>query len=136
MTGIRHKVEFLAFQMVKLFFFLLPRKPGLFTGKLLGLAFYALDKRHRLIALSNLKIAFGSELPPSVLKDIASKSFIHFGKFLADLIKFSRLKEEQKNKLITVEGEENLYGSLRKLGNCLPFSVKKGKILCHCQAFR
>jgi len=126
MAGIRHRAEFLAFQMVKFLFSLLPRRLGLLFGRFLGVAFYALDKRHRLIALSNLKIAFGSELPLSSLKGIARKSFIHFGKFLADLIKFSRLKKEQKNKLITVEGEENLDKAIEMGKGILIFSAHYG----------
>jgi KDO2-lipid IV(A) lauroyltransferase len=126
MAGIRRRAEFLVFQIVKFFFFVVPRRLGLLLGRLLGVAFYVLDRRHRLIALSNLKIAYGSELPLSSLKGIARKSFIHFGKFLADLIKFSQLKEEQKSKLISVEGEENLDKAIEAGKGILIFSAHYG----------
>lgn len=126
MAGIRRRAEFLVFQIVKFFFSVAPRRLGLLLGRLLGVAFYTLDRRHRLIALSNLNIAYGSELPLSSLKSIARKSFIHFGKFLADLIKFSQLKEEQKSKLIAVEGEENLDKAIETGKGILIFSAHYG----------
>jgi len=126
MTAFKSYAEFLIFQGIKFFFLFLPRRLCLFTGRFLGLSLYSLDKRHRLIALSNLKTAFGSELPSSALKEIARKSFVHFGKFLADLIKFSCFKEEQIKKLITVEGEENLKKALEKGKGALLFSAHYG----------
>ncbi|MFB0565015.1 MAG: lysophospholipid acyltransferase family protein [Candidatus Aminicenantaceae bacterium] len=114
------------FKGVKLFVCILPRKLCLFMGKLIGLAFYSLDKRHRLIALSNVKNALGAEFPSSILAKIACKSFVHFGKTLVDLIKFSQLDEEQKTKLITVEGEDNLDKALGMGKGILLFSAHYG----------
>jgi KDO2-lipid IV(A) lauroyltransferase len=126
MTAFKYYAEFLIYLGIKLFFLILPRKFSLGVGQFLGIAVYSLDKKHRQIALSNLKIAFGSELSLSALKDIARKSFIHFGKFLADYLKFNYLNEKKRDKLIKVEGEENLDLSLEKGKGVLFFSGHYG----------
>jgi len=126
MAVFKKHVELLIFLGVKYLFLFLPRKLSLLTGRLIGLAFYSFDKRHRLIALSNLKTAFGSELSFLALKDIARKSFIHFGMSLVDLFNFSHLNESQRQKLITVEGEENLSKALKRGKGALVFSAHYG----------
>ena len=126
MSAIKRYAEFLFFRGIRLFFLLLPRKLSLGVGRILGFAVYSLDRRHRRIALSNLKTAFGSELSPSARGDIARKSFIHFGKLLADLIKFSHLDDVRRDKLIQAEGEENLNQALKKGKGALLFSGHYG----------
>ena len=126
MTTLKHYAEFLFFQGIKLFFLLLPRKLSLGVGGFLGLAIYSLDRRHRRIALANLKTAFGAELPASARKNIARKSFIHFGKFLADFIKFKHHNDEKRDKLIQVEGIENLNQALKKGKGVLLFTGHYG----------
>jgi len=126
MTAFKRYAEFLFFRGIKLFFIFLPRKLSLGVGQILGSAVYSLDSRHRRIALSNLKTAFGSKLSPSARKDIARKSFIHFGKLLVDLIKFSHLDNDQRDKLIQAEGEENLIQALKKGKGALLFSGHYG----------
>lgn len=111
---------------MKLLFAYPPRKLCLFAGRILGLIFYYLDKRHRLIALTNLTAAFGPERTSAELKRTARESFIHFGEFLAEINKFPRLKEEKKSKLFLVEGEENLLEALSKEKGVLLFSAHYG----------
>ena len=126
MGSFKELSEFLIFQKIKAIISILPRKLCLFLGRALGLIFYYLDKRHRLIALSNLKIAFERQLPPSELKKIARNSFKHFGEFSMDIIKFPRLGEKQKNALMHVEGEENLLDALNEKKGVLIFSAHYG----------
>jgi len=118
--------EYLAFQILKGLIFLLPRKLCLFAGKILGLTLYYLDRRHRRIVRSNLKIAFGKELPPNKLKKIARGSFKHFGSVFMDIIKFPQLNEKKKSQLIQVEGEEHLRSALRKNKGVITFSAHFG----------
>ncbi|MBA7477711.1 Lipid A biosynthesis palmitoleoyltransferase [subsurface metagenome] len=126
MASFKELFEFSLFQIAKAPLSILSRKLCLSLGQALGLAFYYLDKKHRLIALSNLKIAFGKELPPSELKRIARNSFMHFGKTLMDIIKLPQLGEEKINALINIEGEENLLKALREKKGVLPFSAHYG----------
>jgi len=126
MASFKELSEFLLFQITKAPLSILSRKLSLFLGQALGLALYYLDKKHRLIALSNLKIAFGKELSTSELKRIARNSFMHFGKTFMDIIKLPHLTEEKRNALINVEGEENLHKALRKKKGVLLFSAHYG----------
>jgi KDO2-lipid IV(A) lauroyltransferase len=120
MTKFKDYLESLIFQMLKFLLYILPRKLCRAWGKTTGLVFYSLDKRHRRIALLNLNVAFGKEISSSGMKKIARRTFMHFGSFLMDIIKFSSLSEKKKNSLIHVEGEENLRSALQE---------KKGVIL-------
>ena len=126
MTRIKDYPEYLVFQILKLLVFILPRKLCLFAGRIFGLTLYYLDRRHRRIAHSNLNIAFGKKLPPDELKKIARGSFQHFGSVLMDTIKFPRLNEKKKNRLIQVEGEEHLRRALRENKGVITFSAHFG----------
>jgi KDO2-lipid IV(A) lauroyltransferase len=125
-NNLKERSEFLIFQIVKRLFAFPPRKLCLFAGRILGFIFYYLDKRHRLIASTNLKLAFGPERTPRELRRIARRSFMHFGELLAEIIKFPRLKEEKKDRLFLVEGEENLLEALSKERGVLFFSAHYG----------
>jgi len=126
MASFKELSESLLFQIAKALLSILPRKLCLSWGKTIGLAFYYLDKRHRLIALSNLKTAFGKELSAPELRRIARNSFIHFGKTFIDIIKLPHLGEDKRNALINVEGEENLHKALREKKGALLFSAHYG----------
>ncbi|UCC41199.1 MAG: lysophospholipid acyltransferase family protein [Candidatus Aminicenantes bacterium] len=126
MPNIKERLEFLIFQIVKFFFTHPPRRLCLLAGRVVGLIFYCLDKKHRQIALKNLTLAFGTERTPAELKKIARESFKHFGGFLAEIIKFPRLKEEKKSSLFHVEGEEHLLEALQKQKGAILFSAHYG----------
>lgn len=126
MASFKELSEFLIFQTIKAPFTILPRNLCLLAGRSLGIVFYWLDKRHRRQALSNLKIAFGTELSLSEIKRIALHSFKHFGEFLMDIIKFPYLGEKKKNTLMFVEGEENLLEALKEKKGVLIFSAHYG----------
>lgn len=126
MASFKELSEFFIFKIIKTAFSSLPRKQCLLIGRTLGLAFYYLDKGHRRIALSNLKIAFGMDLPLSEHKRIARNSFKHFGEFLMDINKFPWLGEEQKNALIRVEGEKNLCEAIQEGRGVLLFTAHYG----------
>jgi KDO2-lipid IV(A) lauroyltransferase len=126
MADTGQRLQFIVFSGVKALLFILPRQACLLSGKLLGLAFYHLDKKHRSMALANLKIAFGKERQLSELKRIARRSFIHFGRVMLDIIKFSRLSDERKASLLRIEGEENLMSALEQKRGGLLFSAHYG----------
>ena len=71
MPEIKHIYESLFFQSIKSLFILIPRKICLSLGKLAGLSFYILDKKHRSIALSNLRSVMDSDLSISKQEMIA-----------------------------------------------------------------
>ncbi|MFC2168275.1 lysophospholipid acyltransferase family protein [Acidobacteriota bacterium] len=113
---------FLSFKLIKLLLSFFPRQFCLFLGRKLGFIFYLFDKRRRHIAVSNLSSALGNNLSPDSLKSIARRSFSHFGEVLMDIIKFSTLKEQNKSRLIEIEGMEHIQNALLEKKGVLLFS--------------
>jgi len=126
MVDIKDCLQFLFFKKIRIAISILPRRLVLFCGRLLGLAFYWLDKKHRMIAQVNLNNALGSDLSFLSIKKISRRCFIHFGQTFLDLVKFSQLRPEKKNTIIKVEGEEYLKKALQKGRGALLFSAHFG----------
>ena len=63
-------------------------------GSALGLAFYAIDRAHRRVALTNLEQCFPNR-PANERRAIARATFKHFGQVLLKLLTFSALTPEQ-----------------------------------------
>ncbi|NWG75053.1 MAG: lysophospholipid acyltransferase family protein [Rubrivivax sp.] len=72
-------------------------------GKLTGRMGYFLDRRHRLIALRNLEIAF-PHMSSLERKDIALRCFENFGKTVFELPALRRAPVERILKRVTYEG--------------------------------
>lgn len=120
--AIKDYLQFLFFKKIKIIIYILPRSLVLFWGRLIGLSFYYLDKKHRSIAQTNLIQALGSDLSPQSIKKISRHCFIHFGQSFLDLIKFGQLSSERKKKLIKAEGIEYLKLALHQGRGALLFS--------------
>lgn len=126
MTAFKDYLQLTVFRTFKCVITILPRRLCLAWGKTIGLTIYHLDRRHRRIALSNLEIAFGKDLPLPDRKKIALRTFMNFGSIFMDIIKFSRLPENRKAALIHVQGEENMRAALREKKGVLLFSAHYG----------
>ncbi len=107
-------------------FFLLPRRLSLLLGEGAGRLLFYLDGRHRRLALANLEKALGSKLSPWGRRLIARKSFLHFGRMLADNLKWACLSESKRWNLLRVEGEENIHRALQQGKGVLLFSAHFG----------
>jgi KDO2-lipid IV(A) lauroyltransferase len=108
------KTIYLIYKIIKFKVAVFPRRLSLGFGRLLGVLFYTLDRKHRKVALTNLTIAFGDSSSPRLRKQIARASFMHFGEVLVDLIKFRTLSPEKRAPLLTISGEGHLEDALRK----------------------
>jgi KDO2-lipid IV(A) lauroyltransferase len=75
------------------------------SGRLLGLAFYAVDRGHRAIADRNLAAAFPL-WSRTRRRAVARLVFQHFGRLLFELLKFSTLAPEAMLTRAEFEGEE------------------------------
>jgi len=126
MARFKDYLELFIFQVFKSLILILPRRLCLVLGKTMGLFFYYLDTKHRQLALSNLEMAFRKELTSYGLKRMARRTFMHFGFFLVDIIKFSSLAERSKTALIQVEGEENLLTALQEKKGAILFTAHYG----------
>ena len=92
----------------------------------MGFLFFQISLRHRRVALGNLSRAMGREIPPQSLYLIARQSFIHFGKVMADTLKWMHLGEKKRVALIEVEGAEHIQEALRAGAGALLFTAHFG----------
>jgi KDO2-lipid IV(A) lauroyltransferase len=100
-------------------------------GSALGLMFYALDRAHRRVALTNLEQCFPNK-PAGVRRTIARATFMHFGQVLLKLLTFSALSAEQMLERAEYEGDERVRLAYAKGKGILFFTGHFG--FWECQA--
>lgn len=87
---------------------LLPRSACLRFGAVCGELIFRIDRKHRRLALANLKTAFGPEMAQDRYRRIARESFRHFGRVTADNLKWTHLRSAQRAGLLSIEGAEHI----------------------------
>jgi Kdo2-lipid IVA lauroyltransferase/acyltransferase len=102
---VRHWLEHAAVTVVRGLVRVLPIAVVRAAGALLGLTFYALDRVHRNVADTNLATAFPKRTPAE-RRRITRAMFVHFGRLLLELLRFSTLSPTVMRGLIEFEGEE------------------------------
>jgi KDO2-lipid IV(A) lauroyltransferase len=99
-------IEYLIYKLFTLPFIYSPSVLRKFVGKSLAILFYYISPRHRKVTLKNLEIAFPEKGKKWRLKT-AKNCYRFFGKMIADIIAFNRLKPQGLRKLIyKIEGEQ------------------------------
>jgi KDO2-lipid IV(A) lauroyltransferase len=126
MADAQKTAEHLGFRLLKTVFSLLPRTVCLGIGGVLGILVYGLDAKHRTIALSNLNTAYGTQISTAQKKKWARGSFIHYGRFFAEIIKYRSMKAEKIHQFISVEGTDHIKKALREGKGALLFSAHFG----------
>lgn len=119
-------LEYVAFKAFMLVFAVLPRSWCLKLGRALGALIFSRSGRYRRIALANLGQAFGREKSPAELRAIARASFRRFGETVADIFKLFSWSSADIQRLIDVEGPENLAGAAARGKGVLIFSAHIG----------
>jgi KDO2-lipid IV(A) lauroyltransferase len=74
-------------------------------GATLGLTFYAVDRVHRRVADTNLATAF-PQRSAAERRQITRAMFVHFGRLLFELLRFSTLSPAEMRDRIEFDGEE------------------------------
>lgn len=101
----RHRLEHGAVVFVRAIVRLLPDVVVRQLGALLGLTFYALDRVHRRVADTNLATAFPNR-DRRERRALTRAMFVHFGRLLFELLKFSTLGPDGMRARIEFEGRE------------------------------
>jgi KDO2-lipid IV(A) lauroyltransferase len=102
---IRHRVEFIFFQLVKWCVLVLPLRSAQRLGTTIGsVCFHLLSSRRR-IAIDNLRHAF-PDRSEDELRRIAKGAFQNYGITLIELLWFPNLTDEVLRKLITIKNME------------------------------
>lgn len=81
------------------------------TGAFIGGTFYLVDGRHRRLAQEQLRQAFPLK-SPAECRAIARATFIHFGRLVMAVLRFSRLSPEAMRARVEFEGEDRVHAAL------------------------
>ncbi len=103
----RHYLEYGLFLPVKGMIRALPHRAVRHFGQLLGEIAYRLDRRHRWVVESNLKLAL-PELSHRRRRRIARRCFRHFGGMICDMLSLARFDAVELCRHLTLEGWEHL----------------------------
>ncbi len=95
--------------------------------------FYALDRAHRRVALTNLEQCFPNR-PAGERRAIARATFTHFGQVLLKLLTFSALSPEQMLERAEYEGDERVRLAYAKGKGVLFFTGHFGFWECQAMA--
>jgi len=93
---------------------IIPLRPWVFMGRVLGKFLYTVAAEQRKISLINLHIAYGDLKTEAELKAIVRKVFEEFGMIALEWMTLKNLKKERLDKLIEVEGMEHLLAARKK----------------------
>jgi KDO2-lipid IV(A) lauroyltransferase len=104
----RHYAEYVLARAAGAAASILPRSGRLALGRSLGSLVYALDARHRGIALANIDLAFGAGKTPSEKRAIGEGAYRHFGAMLFELATLGKPTREEIEARVDFEGVELL----------------------------
>lgn len=104
---LRYGVEYAAVEAVRGALRLLPHAAAEAVGTAIGSMFYLLDARHRRLAIANLQAAFPSRTPAEC-RTLARRTFVHFGRLLAALLKFSTMSPDEMRRRVEFAGAERV----------------------------
>ena len=82
-------------------------------GVLLADLFFLFSRRERAIALGNLSVAFGAEKNPREILNICRCCFRNLSKGFMEALKIPRLTSENRARLITFDGRQNIDDALK-----------------------
>lgn len=93
---------------------LIPKGTVPVLGGILGTLWYAADRKHREVALRNLRIAYGDELGETDRKGICRRVFLNLATVILELPRLLTLTEEDLDRYITFSGVEHVENALKK----------------------
>jgi KDO2-lipid IV(A) lauroyltransferase len=122
MRRLRFALEAGAFRILLAAARLIPRRVGLALGACAGRVGAVVDLRHRRIALDNLRLAFGPELPRRRARRLLSDTWAHFGRIVVDTLYFPRLGPAAIGTLVHHEGLDVLRAAYARGKGVVLFS--------------
>lgn len=92
-------------------------------GRLGGGLAFRLDRRHRRVACDNLRQAFGAELPPAAIRELARENFRRIGENFACAARTAVMTEREVARVLEVSGVENIRADDPALGRCRVMAI-------------
>lgn len=124
--NLRFALERLALAIALRIARILPRTVLSATGKALGSLAYALDRRHRAIALDNLRVSFGADRDEGEYRRIAHACWRHFGGVLFETLAFPRFSSASVGREVRYRGLERVRAAYEAGRGVLLFSGHYG----------
>lgn len=87
---------------------------------------YSFDLKHKAVAYSNIKIAFGNKLSSAGLSQITKEFYRAFGQNLIEIFLIPLVNKEYINKYISIEGLEYITESFRRGKGVILLGVHEG----------
>ena len=117
------------YRLIKAVFILLgrvPRRWSFSAGRCLGRILFALDGKHRQIALENLTRAFRYEKQSWEIRRLAKKVFENLGRILFEIGWSMQLSKEDFHRYFHITGISNIQNAFRKNQGCLVLTAHMG----------
>ena len=109
--SLRHRAEYALVVIVRGIVRILPDALCRAVGTVIGLSFYAIDRTHRRVAVTQLRTAFPTR-EPAECRAIARATFAHFGRLLVALLKFSTFTPAEMRTRVEFEGDDRMRTAL------------------------
>lgn len=92
---------------------LVPRKTAGALSRIFGRIWFAVDRRHRQVAIENLTLAFGRELGAADIRKLARRNFANLSMILFEIGWSMRIKEADVRRYFRIYGFENLQAAVK-----------------------
>jgi KDO2-lipid IV(A) lauroyltransferase len=122
MRRLRFALESATFRLLLAAARAVPRRVALRLGAGAGRLGAVVDRRHRRIALDNLRLAFGPQLEARRARRLVSDTWAHFGRILVDALYFPRLGPDAIGTLVHYEGLDVLRAAYARGRGVVVFS--------------
>ena len=107
----RHRFEYWTVRAVRAIVRVVPDGVSRALGATLGLLFFVVDGRHRRIAERQLRAAFPRR-SAAECRAIARATFMHFGRLLVSVLRFSGLSRQAMLTRVEYEGDDRVRAAL------------------------
>lgn len=104
----------------------LPKRFSLFLGKKAGEFLYYFDLKHKAIAYSNIKLAFGTKLSPRKLKHMTKEFYRTFGQNIIEIFFIPQVDKGYLNKYISFEGLDYIEQGFKRGKGVVLLAVHAG----------
>ena len=110
----RHRIEYWFVMAVRAVVGVMPASGTRAIGAAVGLAFFAIDGRHRRRAVDQLRAAFPTR-SEGECRRLARQTFVHFGQLLVTMLRASTQTAAQLLASVDIEGEDRVRAALSAL---------------------
>ena len=123
---VRYRLEYFGCRLLAGLIPRLPRWACLWLAERLGALFFRFDRRSRVVALENLRVALGDTLDATARCDIARRSFLNFARAMLDLFWARNLTPENWTRHIKLVDFHHVFDAHAEHGSVIFLSLHAG----------